>query len=506
MGGTPVAIGPFNGGLNLNEDPRLIADNQLAECINFDIGRAGELMTRPGLKAARTSTNPIAGSTDFIRVINPLTLPSGFSRLFVRTVGVVTPRIYRSDNPEVSSGGWTILNTSTAGDVSVIVPGVDVINTTVPYAWFVPRGPNNAGGGFRQNLNDGVESAVSSIPRGSGAVVFKGRMFIYGPLTEGGTGTYRVYYSAAGDFATWPANNFFDVGPGDGETVTAIAVQGDSLIIFKRASTWALFFDTDPFLGTLRKVNNEIGCTGQYAVVAFQNELFVISKRSIYRLINLLFEDIGNNLNLDATRAYIDFNLYNDSISVIGSRIICAVSTGGGIIPYKYFVYHTEVEAWSEYDFDEYPERFVTVLDTQYSEHQFATKRNSPNLYHMHPFDTSTANYGDYPNDTSFHSMATKKYAYDSIAGFKRIFWWAVETVGNGREFDMFCIADDTRTSTAINRVSAATRSVAKAFVTNRFRTVQYSIVSRVSGIRMTLFSGQANIGVKAKVSAGVTD
>lgn len=504
MGGTPVAIGPFAGGLNLNEDPRLIGDNQLAECINFDIGRAGELSTRTGLKAVRTASLPIASANDFMRIVDPVTLPSGFSRLYVRQYGAVTEFIWYSDNPESTGSVWTRMTSTAAVEVGAIVQGVDAINTTVPFAWLIPRGAGAVG--VRQRLTDNAESTVPGMPRGSGAVVFKGRMFIFGAMTENGPGTYRVYYSAAGDFASWPANNFFDVGPGDGETVTAMAVQGDSLIIFKRASTWALFFDTDPFLGTLRKVNSEIGATSNRAVVPFQNELFVIGRRSIYRLVNLLFEDIGRNLALQTTRPYIDFNLFNDSISVIGTKILCVVSTGGAIIPFKYFVYHTDINAWSEYDFNEYPERFVTVLDTLHLEHQFATRKNSPNLYHMHPFDTSTANYGDFPNNTSFHSMATKKFEYDSIAGFKRIFWWAVETVGNGREFDMFCVADDLRTSTAINRISATTRSVAKAFVTNRFRTVQYHIVSRVSGIRMTLFSGQANIGVKAKVSAGVTD
>lgn len=506
MGGTTVPIGPFPGGLNENEDPRLIADTELAECINFDIGRAGELTVRAGLKAVRTSANPVAGSTDFIKIINPITLPTGFSRLYVRRFGGATSPIYYQDNPESPSASWTTLGNTSAGSVAVIVQGVDVVNTTVPYAWFVPRDAGTTG--LRQNLNTGAVEAVGvagTVPKGSGAVVFKGRLFIFGAVTEGGTGTYRVYYSSAGDFATWPANNFFDVGPGDGDFVSALAVSGDTLIIFKRNSTWALFFDTDPFLGTLRRINNEIGCTGAYAVVPYQNELYVISRRSIYRLINLLYEDVGRNLGLQKTRKYIDFNAYNDSISVVGNRIICCLSNGTGIIPYNYYVYHSDTGAWSEYRYDEYPERFVTTLDTTYVEHQFATKHNSPNLYHAHPFSNVDADFGDYPNNITFISMVTKKYSYESSAEFKRIFWWAMESVGNGKLFRMYCIADDTRSSTPVERISSNTRSVAKAFITNRFRTVQYHIDSSVASIRMTLFDGQANVAMKKRVSAGVT-
>lgn len=45
---TPVDIRNFKG-INLRENPNVIEDDELAECINFDIGRAGELVKRQGV-------------------------------------------------------------------------------------------------------------------------------------------------------------------------------------------------------------------------------------------------------------------------------------------------------------------------------------------------------------------------------------------------------------------------------------------------------------------------
>ena len=504
MGGEVVPVGPFTGGLNIREDARIIADGQLAECINFDIGRAGELTTRTGLKAIAYNNGNPAGSVP-VRILGSLATTSG-SRLFLRTVEA-TPRIFYSDNPEPPdlSTVWTAATTTTAKEVGAVVQGVDAVNTTTPYAWFIPRGSSATG--FRQVLTGTTESAVASMPRGSGGFIFKSRLFIWGPLTLGGTGTYRVYYSAAGDFTSWPANNFFDVGPGDGETVTALIGAGDTLLIFKTGSTWALLFDTDPYLGSLRKVNNEIGANSPTAVASFQNEIYIVSRLGIYRVVNLLFQDVGKSLGLDKTRGAVDFTLYNDSVSVIGSKIIFALATGVESAPFKYYVYFTEIDAWSQYTFGSlYPERFQKYLDYKIPDHVFATQLNSPVLYHMHPYGTEAVDFGDSPNNITAFSMRTKKFSYSGATDYKRLFWWAMEAVAGAANtaFSMYCIADDVRTSEVQPRAVGTLRGIVKAFTTNRFRTVQYVITSSAVQARLIFFSGQANVAGKTKVASHV--
>src|SRR5690349_9495025 len=52
MGGQQIQLGPFTGGLNLATLPRLIKDDELASCVNFDIGDNGDLLLRPGIRNA----------------------------------------------------------------------------------------------------------------------------------------------------------------------------------------------------------------------------------------------------------------------------------------------------------------------------------------------------------------------------------------------------------------------------------------------------------------------
>lgn len=504
MSGAPVAIGPFEGGLNLSEDPSHIADNQLAECINLDIGRAGELATRPGLKTVRTATNPISAGTHApITILGSIVLPSLTSRLYVKqpTATAGSFNVFYSDNPEDPAGTWTQLS-ATFGDVRMLVYGIyDGLGSQETFAWFVPYG--SVGGvatvGQAHDLTNSANLyGVNAMPRGSGGLVFKNRMFIYGPIDDTQKGTYRIYYSAVGNFTSWPVNNFFDVGPGDGDHVTAMAVQGDALVIFKRNSTWSLFFEADPFLGTLRKVNNEIGATGIHAVVTYQNEVYLISRRGIHRLVSLLFEDIGQNLGLFKIRKAHDGK---DSISVIGDKIICCIDTGNAAQPYRYFVYYTESNAWSEYQFAFNPVRFVPYLDFQYSLHQFATDFSSVNLYHMHPEDRSSKNYGDSPSNITYTSLVTKRFNYDSPSTFKRLFWWAVDIVTNNRTFTLGTITDSVHISpTTLHSTTEDVTTLIKTKMGGRFRNIQYVVRSSTVNGYLRIRGGEARISGKREV------
>ena len=78
--GKPVPLGPFSGGLNTLEDPRLIGDDQLAQCINMDVGRSGELISRTGLQRIRANINGVNN----ISLIGVAVGPTGTNYVFVK--------------------------------------------------------------------------------------------------------------------------------------------------------------------------------------------------------------------------------------------------------------------------------------------------------------------------------------------------------------------------------------------------------------------------------------
>lgn len=500
MGGQTVDLGPWPGGLNLVEDSRVVNDQQLVVCQNFNIGRAGELSVRTGMK---NSTSMVGVS----RTLGSVTLPTGYTRFFVRRTDVSPNTVYYTDDGTT----YTLVGTTVANQVSAVVQHVGVINTpdmSIPYAWFVPRGSSATGYRMRLDTN-ALDTTNYSTPPGSGALIFKERMFIWGPTTEGGAGTYRIYYSAVGDFTNWPANNSFDVGPGDGDFVQALAVQGDSLIIFKTRSTWAMYFDLDPFNGSLRRVNSEIGATGAYSVGTYQNEIYVISRNSIYRMVNLLFEDIGKNLNLISIRGGVNFNTLSDMFSPVTGQLLFRVAIGTG---YRYFVYNYDAQSWSEYTFTSGgPDRLVPFINATRSEQYLSMKEGTSTTLDYRPTDLTTANYGDNAAvgvaGTTIVQVDTKRYSWGSPTDYKRVFWWALEGYGGvgGGQISTRVATDDGAFNTAVSDTTPiGVHFVIKRSGVNRCKYVQFRITSTSTNPTFTVLGGQVNTQEKEKVRLSV--
>ena len=479
---TPVPLGPFSGGLNQLEDPRIIGDDQLAVCQNMDIGRSGELILRNGLRE-QTST------TQVIKFIGAATKSDNTSRLYEFAAG--DGFVYYNDSPLTVSA--YIFLTVQAGQTEKTVQ----YNNNV---YVIPKGVQfgtaTAGVGFYQNLTSNAITSVASMPRGTGSLIFKDRLFIFGPVDRTNTATQRIYYSAATDPTNWPAANFFDVNPGDGEGVTAMIAIQDTLIIFKRHSTYALFYDTDPGLGVLRRVNTQIGATGPDAVAQFENGIFIIDEKAVYRIQNLLFTDIGKNINLRVRRVTQTF-AYNtlDQAFVFGNRIIFTVYTGrGGGADYEYYIYNTEIDAWSQYTFTFQPRRFFRIINTSSFEDYLATNETI-NFSIFSPFRTDNAALGDGASAITPMLVKTKMFNLDHTSSFKRLFWWGMDITAS-RVVNMTAIADGVASAVAAVTGSGAVQFY-KAFNPARFRYMQFQVDSATAGQRLTIFPGIAHVGIK---------
>jgi len=115
-----------------------------------------------------------------------------------------------------------------------------------------------------------------SAPKGRYHRLWKDTMWI-----SGVTGyNDRVYSSAAGDAETWPVPNFIDIGRGDGDTVQALATDGQYLIVGKREKTATIY---DPVVMSNRIVDYEKGFESHFAVAQYESEVFFLSRRGICR-------------------------------------------------------------------------------------------------------------------------------------------------------------------------------------------------------------------------------
>lgn len=488
-----VPIGPFSGGLNQLEDSRIIGDDQLAVCQNVDIGRSGELSIRPGLRLVKTATSNI-------RMIGTALKANNTTRAFYRLTA--TSDIHYADAAAITSNAaWTSIGSTVAGATEKVVQYSSK-------AWFIPKdvqpGGSTAAQGVSMDLTSNAVATVAAMPRGTGAIVFKDRLFIFGPIDANNAASQRVYYSAATDFTSFPAANFFDINPGDGEGITAAYTSQDTLVFFKRHSTYVLFYDTDPGLGVLRKVNSQIGVTGPDAVQQFENALFIIDEKTIYRVQNLLFIDIGKNLNITSRRTTVTFgSTTQDFVFVFGTKIMFIIYTGRAGAPYEYYVYNTVIDAWTQYVFNEQPERFYSIVSGTSFEDDIATKTGSANLYVFSPFRSDDPAFGDYPNALTAVTVRTKKYSMGNASLYKRLFWWGMEAYFTG-QITLQSIADfvNSSTSSAITSASVTQPTFIKGFVANRGRYLEFLLTSSYANQRLLILPGVAYVTAHASVDA----
>ena len=115
-----------------------------------------------------------------------------------------------------------------------------------------------------------------SAPKGRYHRLWKDTMWVSGVTGQND----RVYSSAAGDAETWPVANYIDVGRGDGDTVRALATDGQFLIVGKRDKTATIY---DPVTLANRVVDYEKGFESHFAVAQYESETYFLSRRGICR-------------------------------------------------------------------------------------------------------------------------------------------------------------------------------------------------------------------------------
>lgn len=474
MGGSAIPVGPFQGGLNIARPARLIEDNELASCVNFDIGDKGELFLRPGVRAFAGPAG-VAGSGE---ILISAKISNVLNELYYQLqVGAVF-KVYSGSDIHVPA--WTERISYAAGDKAG-----DAVQFN-DKVWIPGVGPTAVGKSV--TLATHTVADVTAMPKGTKSFMYKDRMFLFN------TGDYKIYYSAPTDPSNWPALNYFTINPGDGEPIISAVVSGESIIIFKQNSSWILYYDTDPGLGTLRKLNTDVGVTSEKAATVFKNDVFTIGNRGIYRLTNNFFDDISKNLDIFKLRSGVTTDLSKDYICALGDRLLVRLTTAGG---YRYFVFFLETLSWSEYTFPTNLSEFVRFQDADSVEHFIAANEAGTTLYALTP-------YGANPGaDVPVGVFSTKFFDYGDASGWKRLFWMSIEAKSSGA-FTISVKSDESPKVDTVEPVpSANVFGIFKAFLSRRFRTIQYSLSA--VGPEFTFISGTVLADAKKKVTEGAT-
>lgn len=339
-------------GLNTNANQYTIAEDELFIARNVQYTTQGTIQRRPGMErlgGGGSGLSTLAGSTSLRMLCRQRT---GATDRFFLTTGA---KLYVCDKVganmfEVLQGGASIANVSwgfqgfngnayfvrTTGAIIGVAPGVTAAN-----------------------LGGNIQGTTS--------VVFKDRQFIANasaaiPLDS------RLYYSQILDNSAgtgFPASNFIDVSPGDGQFISALMVFNDQLVIFKNKSTWVLSADGSPSAWTLRQLHPYIGCVGRGTPWVIEGMLFFLSEEGVFRTDGVTFDEISKPIR--------------NTLQGLTWDVATVLATDGAYFDNKYlfhlkstndsYVYDTITEGWSQWDYADGKliDGFCVTTDTTYN-------------------------------------------------------------------------------------------------------------------------------------------
>jgi len=341
-----LAIGPFAGGINTYSDPAMIADDEMVDCVNFDLSLDGSLVSRPpwnllhAQEFSSTDTNPDHPDSYQLVIHSGTYETNRYVILTSNHTGTSASYIYYVDG--INSGliakigdGYHSKAHRYADDI-YLVPDI-----------------NSAGRGLKYNLGDGLTTVVASMPVGYASIIYKDRLWISGRrgVTPGNTNS-RLFFSDLADFTTWPGTNFFDINPGDGDAVNELVVYQDNVIIFKDNATYVLAYDTGPAQAVLQVINTDVGAMGPRCVDVYENSIFVLKYNQLYEMSNYDFVRVSVKLPFE----------YDDSVPsvaphanpgqywkypfwlrIVGDRAVVRFYN-------RLYIYHLRLRGWTRWD------------------------------------------------------------------------------------------------------------------------------------------------------------
>ena len=410
------ALQKFTGGLNNYWDQSSIADNELANIINFEFTSNGSLTSRPPMYAEKNGsgtviTTPVSGQP--VDIIGTYVREDGV-RFLVCTTNAKT-WVYN-----VLTFTWTEIASFQASDCTQYLNKIVLASTTAGQ------------GGYWEA---GTFTNTPTMPALAGIELFQTRFFGHGVR---GTTTANIVYwtniSTAGpdgeSTSVWKwtdENNnemYVEIGGGDGQWITAIAQGYNDIVIFRNRSTYRYSYGDAavPELGQMQVMQQDIGAENKRSVVKFENAHFVLSGGILYKYQNWLYYP------LNAQRVKFESKAYSQriqhAVSIVGRR--CLVWHNGSL-----YAYNLDTQTWSEWQSDHRIAYFTTV--------ERRAEQNEEPLYYGVSGD-ATAPTGGYRlyriednaisanGSESFNcSMRTKIYDFDTPVEWKRLYFWTAD-------------------------------------------------------------------------------
>lgn len=341
-----IKIGPFAGGMNTYSDASAIADNEMTDCVNFDIDLDGSLKSRPPWKLLYGTSSTIA----------PGTLPPDSNQLVLGAFVYQSVQFVIVNSCHTGAYAAYIYYIGGANDGTLFKIADGTYSAAIRYADTIYLTPGPEGGsaslgtGQSYVLSSGLVTALPNMPRGYAACTYKDRLWISG--RDGIVNNSRLFFSDLSTFGTFQSSSFFDIAPGDGDSVNDLVVYQDNLIILKDNSTWVLSYDQGPPQAVLTQANSTIGVMGRNCTVAYENSIFMLHYNTVYEMTNYTFTRTSVKVPFEydhttpfegQTSTVAEWWKFGQSLSLVGDRLYARFFN-------RIYVYHLRLRAWTRYE------------------------------------------------------------------------------------------------------------------------------------------------------------
>lgn len=125
---------------------------------------------------------------------------------------------------------------------------------------------------------------------------FKNYLFLANTTESGTPCPGRVRWSVVGDAynaSDWPAANYMDLDPDDGDEITGMELLGDSLIVFKERKIYAIDYVGGPWQFDYEIKMDGRGCVSGGSITSIYNDLIFLAEDGFYAFTGKDIEDIS---------------------------------------------------------------------------------------------------------------------------------------------------------------------------------------------------------------------
>lgn len=262
----------FSGGLNDQDAPQYLANNESPDLLNVDIDNpVGALKQRTGyIEFGNTpSGNPAINMYEYIK-------NSGARYLIVADQSSIW----------ATSDGVTF-STITTG---LVATSLNYFATVRDDLWIVNKTTSTKtwDGTTTTHLNVST-TTLPDVPQGQYIAFWKERVWIARTNSEPSSVYFSDIANTAGDIlhpktstAAWSALNAFYINREDGSPIYGIKVYRDNLFVFKETGIFRIIFESEFDAGITKAVSN-IGCKFQDSIVEIDNYLYFVGPDGIYK-------------------------------------------------------------------------------------------------------------------------------------------------------------------------------------------------------------------------------